>query len=1495
MTLKILAIDDIRDNLTVLKAVIEDAFPKAAVYTALNGKDGIELASTVDPDVILLDIIMPGMDGFEVCHRIKQNEQLRHIPVVFLTALKTSAGARIKALEAGVDGFLSKPVDREELIAEIRAMVKIKAAEERKKTEKEQLEKMVAKRTAELEEEIKLRISTELELRESEEKYRTIFKTIPSAAAISKLDSTYVDVNEGFTIISGYTKEEVVGKTATGLGIWVKPERRNKLITKLKSNRHVDNMEALFRCKDGSLKTGLMSSNLITIQGEPYILSITHDITHRKKMEQQLFENKERYRSLIDDVLDTSAVGVFIIDARFRVVWINQATERYFGIERKDVIGIDNKKLVTSQIKFQFEDPEQFAAKALATYEDNTYVENFICHMLPGKNREDRWLEHWSQPIRTGLYKGGRIEHYTDITRQVKTEDQLKESRERYKLVSGLTSDYVFDNEILTNSSIGKVWMAGSFEAMTGYPPSEFEKMKGWREMLHPEDIPIDNEARKKLFNNQNATIEVRIFHKNGQTLWVRVSAMPVWDKENNRLKKIIGSVKNITEEKTHRLLQEILFGVTKKILTAKSLPVLFAAVQQEMNKVMDARNFMVAQWEESTQTCTAKFVMDEKQHFKKFSAKGTLSLKIIKQKKPLFLLKKDILKLAEKGEINPKDIIPEVWMGTPLFQKERVYGLMIVQYYQNPGVYDKQSFQILEAVANELSVYLSRKETEEENTRLSRAVQQNPISILITDPEGKVEFVNPAFCETSGYSKEEMLGKVPRILNGGYQTQEYYKEIWDTILRGKTWRGEFHNKKKNGELYWTNAAISPLFDDKGDIMWLVATQEDITEKKRSQQFQEIQFNIAHSMVTSTSLNELFLTVKNELNKIIYAKNFSIALYDSQTNSLTALFGEDEEGFVKNIPPERSLSGRVVKAGEPMLFTRREIKKLADKGVIDLVGKRSEAWLGAPLTIKDKILGVIFVQSYDNPDAYDEKAVEIMGIIASQLSLYIKQKQTEEFNRKLSKAVEQSPAVIVITDTEGNIEYVNPKFMKIAGYTPQEALGQNPKILKSGDHDEAFYKELWDTVLAGKEWNGEFHNKKKNGELYWESALISPIFNDTGEITHLLGVKEDITEKKKMVAELIRAKDKAEESDRLKTAFLQNMSHEIRTPLNGILGFADLLTGDTTDIYEMKTYASYIKSSGNRLLTLINNILNLSRIEAGSIRIQAKPFVLNRLIVEVWQMFRIQSKKKNIQFRYHLPVSDEESIIISDEDKISQVVTNLLGNAFKFTSTGNIDLGYKISGSEIVFQVTDTGRGIPMEHQVRIFERFYQADISMSRDFEGAGLGLPISKGLVELLGGKMWLESDVGKGTSFYFSLPYNPSGKLTGQTKEVLSARSKKNNAVILIVEDDEASFIYLKTVLDLGKIKWLHAFNGLQAIEMCRKNPKIGLVLMDIKLPGINGLEATRKIKAFRLDLPVIAQTAHAFASDKMAAIEAGCDDFISKPIPKNDLLKIVTKYL
>ncbi len=1234
--MKVLAIDDIQDNLTVLKAVIKDAFPDATVYTALNGPDGIKLASATDPDVILLDIIMPEMDGFEVCRRLKKEENLKHIPVVFLTALKTTAANRIKALEAGGDGFLSKPVNREELMAQLRAMKKIKQAAMHEKEEKRILESMVAERTHALEAEIKLRMETE---------------------------------------------------------------------------------------------------------------------------------------------------------------------------------------------------------------------------------------------------------------------QQLRESEQRYRLISSLTSDYVFEEDVAADGSRIINWVAGSFKEITGYTQKEFIAQGGWRSILHPADLPVDDDALEKLFQNKKASHEVRIFHKSGRIIWVKVYVYPVWDNANGQLQKIIGSVKDITEEKLNRQVQEILFGIAKKVLTSNRLSDLYREVQQELHKVMDAENFVVARWAPDTQRFYVCYGKDEKETFDWYAAAGSLSYRVIQRQKPLLLTGKEIEAIAAAQEETIPGTIPEVWMGAPLYRNNEIFGVMIVQHYQNAKAYDKLMLRIFEAAANELSFYIGRKETEERNASLSKAIDQSLVGTLITDPGGTIQFVNPSFCQLTGRKKEELIGKDARSLQPElFRKKNLSVEIKEALQQRKVWQNTLSGKKKDGTLFWVEIMISPLVDANNEIIRIVVLLEDKTEPKRNELFQQIQFNIAHSMITSATLHDLFLTVKRELNKVMPANNIFIALYNPQTDSLETELGVDEKEFVPRIPPRKSLSGIVMKTGKTLLFTKKQIRELARKGTIQLVGKRAALWLGAPLVRNDQPIGVIAVQDYHNPKAYDKKALEMMSLLANQLSLYIEQKNAEEFNRKLSKAIEQSPVSIVITDTHGTIEYINPKFTEITGYTWEEAIGKNPNILKSGEHSRSFYQKLWDTVLSGKEWTGELHNKRKNGTLYWENALIAPIFDQKGKITHLLGVKEDITGKKKMLHELIAAKEKAEESDRLKTAFLQNMSHEIRTPLNGILGFADLLTFEDISTEKVREYAGFIVKSGQRLLQLINNILDISRIESGSIPVHFKTFNLNRLLKDLCRPFELQATKKQIAFQCRLPLADEKSLVVSDDDKISQIITNLVNNAIKFTAKGRVEVGYQSKDKELLFWVKDTGRGIAPEHQKRIFERFYQAETSITRDFEGAGLGLPISKGLVELLGGKIWLESEEGKGTTFFFTIPLRTPLKNPEQpVRQVRHLPATEVRPVLLVVEDDETGFLYLKTVLQRENMEVLRATTGKEAVHLCKSHPEISLVLMDIKLPGMNGLEATRQIKAQRPGLPVIAQTAHAFSSDRREALQAGCDDFITKPIRKETLIETVGKYL
>ncbi|HAQ19906.1 MAG TPA: hypothetical protein DCR40_11835 [Prolixibacteraceae bacterium] len=379
---------------------------------------------------------------------------------------------------------------------------------------------------------------------------------------------------------------------------------------------------------------------------------------------------------------------------------------------------------------------------------------------------------------------------------------------------------------------------------------------------------------------------------------------------------------------------------------------------------------------------------------------------------------------------------------------------------------------------------------------------------------------------------------------------------------------------------------------------------------------------------------------------------------------------------------------------------------------------------------------------------------ETIGYIGTITDITARKKAEKEI-LKLSRAVEQSPASILITNLEGNLEYANPKALEVTGYQAEEVLGKNPNIFSAGEKPKSEYHLLWDTILSGKEWRGEFHNKKKSGELYWEQASISPIINEKGEITHFLAVKEDITDRKKIENELKDALEKAQESDNLKSAFLANMSHEVRTPLNSIIGFSELLADSKFEQEQKDEFIRHIISNGNNLLAIISDIMDISKLESGEIKIHIIEIPVERFISNLLDQFTFLIKEKSLDFKVFFSENDGETIIFADADRLNQIFNNLINNAIKFTSAGGIEIGYQPKGNLVEFYVKDTGIGIPVEYQEKIFERFRQVESSTTRKFGGNGLGLAITRNLVELMGGKIWLESELGKGTVFRFTLP--------------------------------------------------------------------------------------------------------------------------------------------
>ena len=390
--------------------------------------------------------------------------------------------------------------------------------------------------------------------------------------------------------------------------------------------------------------------------------------------------------------------------------------------------------------------------------------------------------------------------------------------------------------------------------------------------------------------------------------------------------------------------------------------------------------------------------------------------------------------------------------------------------------------------------------------------------------------------------------------------------------------------------------------------------------------------------------------------------------------------------------------------------------------------------------------------------------------------------------------------------------------------------------------------------------------------------------------------------RKQVDNELMKAKLAAEESDRLKSAFLANMSHEVRTPLNGILGIAQVMLKSETIDTGIRNDVKMIVESGSSLLALIEDIMDISKIEAGQMKIKYKPFLLNGLLDQLYSIFLVHplylhknSGQKNIELKY--VKMDNNITIMSDPDRLQQIFVNLIGNALKFTQRGYVSFGYTIKKQEIIFFVKDTGIGIPKDKTEQVFERFTQVDNTLARKFSGSGLGLAISKGLTTLLNGKIWCESSLGKGSNFYFTIPYQPTTLLTASSTQQKRSPIDYDwsNYTVLIVEDDIINFKVIEAMLRNTKIKIIHADNGVMAIDHVRLFPQIDLILMDVHLPEMSGLEATERIRKIDSLLPVIAQTANAMSEDKDKCLEAGCVDYISKPIDMGELISKIAKHL
>ncbi len=682
--------------------------------------------------------------------------------------------------------------------------------------------------------------------------------------------------------------------------------------------------------------------------------------------------------------------------------------------------------------------------------------------------------------------------------------------------------------------------------------------------------------------------------------------------------------------------------------------------------------------------------------------------------------------------------------------------------------------------------------------------------------------------------------------------------------------------------------------------------------EKENFKFSEFQFLIENVNKMSELLKELFSQIKKE-------KEY-LEIITENSGVLIAIINKDKKIEYANSSFKNLVTYEGDKNFDKNFYNYIKLKKCIGKCsfgsencVISKIFKDKKQYISYDetiVTLGEREVPVFFI------------ATPIIENDVVQKIVLILKDATEERRIKsqlmtLKRAIEQAPVSIVITDVKGNIEYVNPFFCKVTGYSYSEAIGKNPKIL-STKYNKKFYKDLWEHILSGKVWEGEFLNRRKDGKTYWERAIIAPVFNEDGKITNFVAVKEDITELKKLQQELIKAKEKAEIASKVKSEFLASMSHEIRTPMNAILGFIDILLETDLDNTQ-REYLEIIKQSSENLLRILNDILDLSKLEAGKFEFEQRNFNLHELISNCINVFSKKAGEKGLSLRYEIN-ENVPSYLKGDPTRISQVINNLLSNAIKFTERGEVGIKVELEKMEdnfvtLHFVVYDTGVGIPEDKVDKIFEEFSQVDSSVSRKYGGTGLGLAIVKKIVEVYNGKIWVKSKVGEGSEFHFTLNlYVGEQKKEKVDKKETYSSVKFEKVKILVAEDNLTNQILIREIFKKLGINIDLAENGIKAIEkIARKD--YDLIFLDWHMPKMDGLEVIKilrdlengkEISDDRINqevieklknrkFTIIALTAAVMDNEREILKNAGFDDFLSKPIQKEELLRVLKKYL
>jgi PAS domain S-box-containing protein len=1184
---------------------------------------------------------------------------------------------------------------------------------------------------------------------------------------------------------------------------------------------------------------------------------------------------------------------------------------------------------------------------------------------------EDRragvWIQHHLQPVIERNEVVAVAVYAIDVNEQRSAREALAESELRLRLALDASQLGLYDLNVVT----GEAKVNRRYAEMMGYEPDDFvETNDAWIERLHPDDrLPVTSAYMDYVSGaSKEYVVEFRQKHKDGHWMWVLSLGKIMERGADGKPLRMLGTHLDITEKKNNEIRIERELGLRKLLFDVSNDGIVLI---DTLHMVVEANSRfcdMLGYSEEELRgmkTWEFDSNMDEQAIRSGFAPGMPINERF------------ESIHRRKNGstyhvEVSAKDFIwNDQWFVLCVcrdISERKLAEAAIRQKINELELSRSEALKLASSLSEEIldhqeakAVLLKREE------QIQQIFDHTPIGLLSFDEKGVITACNDQFVQIIGSSRELLVG-----LNMTQLPDQNVVGLINDALKGKegSYTGSYSSMTANKQTD-VRLKFSPILNH-GIVKGGVGIVEDISAEVASARRRiELEQRFAKSFYSSPVAMAITLKSTGEFVDVNDAY-IRLTGYDREQvmgQTVTGLGIVEEEG-----------RNRLVNTLDKLGYINQE---------------------EVLLKMRNNEQRVILI-SFEIYELSGESH------LLSTLIDITERKQYEAELTKLTRAVEQSPVSIVITDLEGTIEYVNPKVVETTGYLPGELIGKNPRVFSSGELTQEEYMNMYKTISQGQTWQGEFHNRKKNGELYWESATISPVINDEGEMTHYIAVKEDITNSKRLQQELMeseqlyksmfmgspvpmwiydletlrfvevnnqalydygytkeefgnmtiadirppedkehliqdirsntdtsqgpslwrhlkkdgsqidveisshalpatdgkkqrmvmaynvtdrqkakieleKAKALAEASDRLKTAFLNNISHEVRTPLNGILGAVNIINEPDLSRDDMAEMLEIINESTERLIRTITDYMDISLINSGNLEYRPKKQSITAVIRQVADNFRWTASRKNIDLRLDLSDSFQSLELETDGELLSKAMYQLVHNAIKYCNQGHVTIGLKREETQLLVYVQDTGIGISKESLENVFEPFSQEDMSTSRKYEGSGLGLAIVKGIMDVLGGTVAVESEKGVGSVFRLYLHQEEPVSVLQAAEPPAVITVKPQEAVVLIAEDDDSNFVVLELLLrQMSTARLIRARNGEEAVKIALSEPDICLVLMDLKMPLMDGLEATRLIKAQKPELNIVAITAYAMSGDEYKALSAGCNDYIAKPV-------------